>query len=145
MAKLFAILRPPLPIMVMAIGAAAVGIANMFCWRNAKAKELYLAQCDVALAHPRLSDPVDLDMGAQTMGGSKQEFERYEWYVARLVYTLDECLRLAPDGQWDAVAKTQLGAHREYFNSDYYARQDYLQHYSPRMRMMIVQLKKRPV
>jgi hypothetical protein len=145
MAKLFAILRPPLPIMVMAIGAAAVGIANMFSWRNAKAKELYLAQCDVALAHPRLSDPVDLDMGAQTMGGSKQEFERYEWYVARLVYTLDECLRLCPDAQWDAVAKTQLGAHREYFNSDHYARQDYLQHYSPRMRMMIVQLKKRPI
>jgi hypothetical protein len=138
-------LRPPLPIMVMALGAAAVGIANMFSWRNAKAKELYLAQCDVALAHPRLSDPVELDMGAQTMGGSKQEFERYEWYVARLVYTLDECLKLCPKGEWEAVAKTQLGAHREYFNSDYYARQDYLQHYSPRMRMMIVQLKKSPI
>ena len=145
MTNIIAKLRPPLPLVLAVLATAGIGIANMFSWRHAKAKELYLAQCDVALAHPRLSDPVELDMGSQTMGGSKQEFERYEWYVARLVYTLDECLRLCPDAQWDAVAKTQLGAHREYFNSDYYARQDYLQHYSPRMRMMIVQLKKRPI
>ncbi len=139
MAKLVANLRPPFPLMVMAVGAACVGIANMFSWRNAKAKELYLSHCDVALAHPRLSDPVELDMAAQTMGGSKQEFERYEWYVARLIYTLDECLRLCPDGQWEAVAKTQLGAHRAYLSSDYYYSQDYLSHYSPRMRTLIKQ------
>ncbi len=133
------IVRPPLALMALLAATAAIAIANMFKWRNAKAKELYLSHCDIALAHPRLSDPSELDMPAQTMGGSKMEFERYEWYVARLVYTLDECLRLVPDGEWDSVAKTQLGAHRAYFGSDYYAKQGYAAHYSPRMRTLICQ------
>jgi hypothetical protein len=133
------IVRPPLGLMALMAVTAGIAIANMFKWRNAKAKELYLSHCDIALLHPRLSDPVELDMGALTVGGSKQEFERYEWYVARLVYTLDECLRLVPDGEWEAVAKTQLGAHRAYLCSDYYAKQGYCGHYSPRMRALICQ------
>lgn len=133
------VVRPPLGLMVLAVATAGIAIANMFKWRNAKAKEMYLSQCDVALAHPRLSDPVELDMAAGTMGGSKQEFERYEWYVARLIYTLDECLRLVPDGEWEAVAKTQIGGHRAYLCSDYYAKQGYAAHYSPRMRSLLCQ------
>jgi len=109
--------------------------------RSTKAKELYLAQCDVALANPALSNPDadTLDFAAGRMGGSRDGFERYEWYVARLIYTLDECLRLDPDGQWEAVTKTQLGSHRAYLASDYYIKQDYLSNYSPRMRALIKQ------
>jgi hypothetical protein len=128
----------PLRFLFMALGTGAL-LSSMFQRRHAKATELYLSQCDVALAHPRLSDPVELDMTAQTMGGSKQEFERYEWFVARLIYTLDECLRLSPDAEWEAVTKTQLGAHRAYLCSDYYTGQDYLSHYSPRIRALIKQ------
>ena len=36
-----------------------------------------------------------------------------------------------------AVALTQLANHKHYFASDYYVRQDYLQHYSARMRKLI--------
>lgn len=133
------IVRPPLPLMLAVVATVGIGISNMFRWRHAKAKEMYLKQCDIALLHPRLSDPVELDMASQTLGGSKQEFERYEWYVARLIYTLDECLALNPDGEWEAVAKTQLGSHRAYLASDYYASQDYITHYSPRMRALICQ------
>lgn len=133
------IVRPPLPLVLAAVAGIGVGISSLFKWRHAKAKQLYLSQCDVALLHPRLSDPAELDMNALTLGGSKQEFERYEWYVARLVYTLDECLRLAPDGEWHAVAKTQLGAHRNYLCSDYYAKQGYAAHYSSRMRALLCQ------
>ena len=71
--------------------------------------------------------------------GEAELFERYEWYVARLIYTLDECLALAPIPQWYAVAKTQLANHKKYFASDYYKKQDYLSHYSLRMRMLIEQ------
>ena len=109
--------------------------------RTTRAKELYLAQCDVALANPSLSSPDadTLDFAAGRLAGSKDAFERYEWYVARLIYTLDECLTLDPNGQWEAVAKTQLGSHRAYLASDYYMKQDYLSHYSPRMRTLIKQ------
>ena len=109
--------------------------------RATKAKELYLAHCDVAMANPSLSSPDadTLDFPAGRLGGSKDAFERYEWYVARLIYTLDECLRLDPEGQWEAVAKTQLGSHRTYLASDYYMKQDYISHYSPRMRTLIKQ------
>jgi hypothetical protein len=110
-------------------------------WVSEKAKKLYLSQCDVSLANPRFSSPdlAKLDVRAKTFDGKAEEFERYEWYVARLVYTLDECLSLCPTPQWYAVAKTQLGNHKTYFSSDYYRNQDYLWHYSLRMRMLIAQ------
>ena len=99
----------------------------------------YLGQCDVAMREPQFSNPElgKLDLRDRTFNGEKTEFERYEWYVARLVYTLDTVMRLAPWQQWGAVAKTQLANHRHYFASDYYARQDYLKHYSTRMRRLI--------
>jgi hypothetical protein len=59
--------------------------------------------------------------------------------VTRLLYTLDECLRLVPDGEWEAVAKAQLGAHRAYLCSDYYNKQGYAAHYSLRMGMLVCQ------
>jgi hypothetical protein len=109
--------------------------------RAVKAKELYLAHCDVALANPSLSgpEPDAFDFASGRLGGSKDAFERYEWYVARLIYTLDECLRLDPEGQWESVAKTQLRSHRVYLASDYYMKQGYLSHYSPCMRTLINQ------
>jgi hypothetical protein len=147
--------RSPLAI----IGAVFVGIAivNIIKWqvaggrerfaamvtnrRAVKAKELYLAHCDVALANPSLSGPDadTLDFASGRLAGSKDAFERYEWYVARLIYTLDECLRLDPEGQWEAVAKTQLRSHRVYLASDYYMKQGYLSHYSICMRTLINQ------
>jgi hypothetical protein len=107
-------------------------------WRTAKAKTLYLGQCDVALQYPQFSNPEDkLDMRAHTVAGDKTAFEQYEWYVARLVYVLDECLKLGPRARWRTVADTQLSNHKHYFGSDYYKKQDYLPHYSRRMRALI--------
>ena len=99
----------------------------------------YLGQCDVAMREPRFSNPElgKLDLRDRTFDGEKVQFERYEWYVARLVYTLDAAMRLAPWQQWTQVAKTQLANHKQYFASDYYAKQDYLKHYSGRMRRLI--------
>ena len=57
--------------------------------------------------------------------------------MARLVYTLYAVMRLAPWQQWGAVAKTQLANHAHYFASYYHARQNYLEHYSLRMRRLI--------
>jgi hypothetical protein len=101
----------------------------------------YLSQCDVAMANPQFSDPElgKLDLQTKTFDGESREFERYEWYVARLVYTLDSAMRQAPFQQWKAVAHTQLAAHKHYFASEYYAKQNYLKHYSPRMRKLIQQ------
>ena len=134
-------IEPPMPLMAMAFAALSLGIANMLSWRLAKAKKLYLGQCDVALANPQFSDPeaLEIDFEARTANGSSEVFERYEWYVARLVYVLDECLALAPIPRWYKTAETQLAAHKLYLASDYYRAQDYLPHYSLRMRTLIRQ------
>jgi hypothetical protein len=111
--------------------------------RTHYAVQHYLGMCDVALANPQFSNPElgKLDLRSKTFDGEAKQFERYEWYVARLVYVLDAAMRLAPHQQWRQVAKTQLANHKHYFASEYYAKQDYLKHYSGRMRKLIQQLR----
>jgi hypothetical protein len=91
------------------------------------------------MREPQFSNPElgKLDLRERSFDGDKREFERYEWYVARLVYSLDAAMRIAPFQRWGAVARTQLANHKQYFASDYYAKQDYLKHYSPQMRRLI--------
>ena len=133
--------QPPLPLMIAAFIGIGGAVLTMLAWRGEKAKKLYLSHCDVALANPRFASPElgKLDLRDKTFDGEAELFERYEWYVARLVYTLDECLALAPIPQWYAVAKTQLANHKKYFASEYYQKQEYLSHYSLRMRLLIEQ------
>jgi hypothetical protein len=134
-------IQPPLPLMIAAFIGIGGAVLTMLAWRGEKAKKLYLSHCDVALGNPRFANPElgKLDLDKQKFDGEAELFERYEWYVARLVYTLDECLALAPIPQWYAVAKTQLANHKTYLASDYYKNQDYLSHYSLRMRILIEQ------
>ena len=95
----------------------------------------------MALANPQFSNPElgKLDLRSKTFDGEAKQFERYEWYVARLVYVLDAAMRLAPHpamaaGREDAARQSQA-----LFRERYYAKQDYLKHYSVRMRKMIQQ------
>jgi disulfide bond formation protein DsbB len=123
----------------------AIGLATMHAWRwrSLMATRLYLEQCDVALSYPQFSNPEgQLDMRARTHKAGESAFEQYEWYVARLVYVLDECLSLMPFGRWTYVADTQLANHRQYFGSDYYAKQNYLPHYSRTMQRLIERQRK---
>jgi hypothetical protein len=124
---------------VSALVAAGLSVMLIAANRTHYAALHYLGQCDVAMREPRFSNPElgKLDLRDHSFDGEKDQFERYEWYVARLVYALDAAMRLAPWQQWGAVAKTQLANHRHYFASDYYAKQDYLRHYSTRMRRLI--------
>ena len=126
---------------ISALLAAALTLTQMHSNRTYYAAMHYLGQCDVAMREPQFSNPElgRLDVPAHTFDGDARQFERYEWYVARLVYALDVAMRLAPFQQWNEVAKTQLANHKHYFASDYYAHQDYLKHYSGRMRRMIQQ------
>jgi hypothetical protein len=122
------------------LALVVMALASLVAWRHLAAKRLFLSHCDVAIKYPEFADPEGrLDMRSHMVGGDKTAFEQYEWYVARLVYTLDECLSLCPKARWAAVAGTQLGQHRHYFASDYYAKQDYLPHYSKRMQRLITQ------
>ena len=134
----FAITQPVIMVtMILGLGMAAI---FLWRWRSLSAKRLYLEQCDVALAYPQFSNPESqLDMRSRTHKAGDYAFEQYEWYVARLVYVLDECLALMPFSRWSYVADTQLGNHRQYFASDYYAKQSYLPHYSARMQQLIAQ------
>ena len=120
---------------------AVVAIFFSIRWRGVQATRLYLSQCDVALQFPRFSNPelMKLDLRSKTADGEADTFECYEWFVARLVYVLDQALKLSPTPNWYAVAKTQLGNHKHYFASDYYRKQNYLAHYSWRMRKLIRQ------
>jgi hypothetical protein len=124
-----------------ALIAAALALLSLQGSRTHFAASHYLAQCDVAMREPQFANPElgKLDLRAKTFDGEARQFERYEWYVARLVYALDAAMRLAPLEQWRAVARTQLANHQHYFASDYYARQNYLKHYSVRMRGLIRQ------
>jgi hypothetical protein len=126
---------------ISALIAVALTLTQLQGNRTYHAVVHYLSQCDVALANPQFANPDlgKLDLRAKTFDGEAKEFERYEWYVARLVYTLDAAMRQAPFQQWKQVAKTQLADHKHYFASEYYAKQDYLRHYSGRMRKLIQQ------
>jgi len=126
---------------VSALVAATLSLILIMANRTHYAVMHYLSQCDAAMREPQFSNPElgKLDLKGHTFDGETRQFERYEWYVARLVYALDAAMRLAPWQQWRAVAGTQLANHRSYFASDYYARQDYLKHYSGRMRRLIQQ------
>ena len=121
--------------------AVLMTLAQMHSNRTHYAATHYIGQCDAALRDPQFSNPElgKLDLRDHSFDGDKREFERYEWFVARLVYSLDAAMRLAPFQPWDKVAKTQLATHKHYFASDYYARQNYLAHYSPKMRCLIQQ------
>jgi hypothetical protein len=126
--------------LLIAFSALVLAAWHLMCMRSAAAKTLYLSQCDVALTYPQFANPEGaLDMRAKTVGGDKTAFEQYEWYVARLVYVLDECMMLSNVRRWRAVADTQLGVHKHYFGSDYYKKQNYLPHYSQNMRRLIEQ------
>jgi len=133
---------PPYGFFIIVLLGVTLGvlICHFRRMRSATAKKLYLSQCDVALQYPQLANPEGrLDMHARTFGGDKTAFEQYEWYVARLVYVLDECMLLSKKPRWRAVADTQLGVHKHYFGSDYYKKQNYLPHYSENMRQLIEQ------
>ena len=121
--------------------AVLMTLAQMHSNRTHYAATHYIGQCDAALRDPQFSNPElgKLDLRDHTFDGDKSQFERYEWFVARLVYTLDAAMRLAPFQPWDKVAQTQLATHKHYFASDYYARQGYLKHYSTKMRRLIQQ------
>ena len=124
-----------------ALIAAILGLMTIMGSRTYFAALNYLGHCDAAIRDPQFANPElgKLDLRDRTFDGDKAQFERYEWHVARLVYALDAAMRLAPWQQWANVARTQLANHRAYFSSDYYARQNYLSHYSPRMRRLIRQ------
>ena len=124
---------------ISALVAVVLTLTQMHGNRTHHAALHYISQCDVAMREPQFSNPElgKLDLRAHTFDGEKREFERYEWYVARLVYSLDAAMRIAPFQRWGAVARTQLANHKQYFASDYYAKQDYLKHYSPQMRRLI--------
>jgi hypothetical protein len=126
---------------ISALVAAVLTMTLIAANRTHYAVMHYLGQCNIALNEPKFSNPelAKLDLRDRTFDGEKTEFERYEWYVARLVYALDAAMRLAPWQQWGEVARTQLANHKHYFASDYYAKQDYLKHYSGRMRRLIQQ------
>ena len=124
---------------ISALVAAVLTMTLIAANRTHYAVMHYLGQCNIALNEPKFSNPElgKLDLRDRTFDGEKTEFERYEWYVARLVYALDAAMRLAPWQQWGEVARTQLANHKHYFASDYYAKQDHLKHYSGRMRRLI--------
>ena len=127
-------------VVLLVLLAAGLGLAlwQVLGIRSVAAKRLYLSQCDAALQYPQFASPEGrIDLRSRTFDGDKTAFEQYEWFVARLVYVLDECLMQTRSHRWHAVAGTQLSLHKQYFASDYYRKQDYLPHYSATMRALI--------
>jgi hypothetical protein len=126
---------------ISAVTAVVFTLAQLSSNRTYYAALHYLNHCDVARQNPQFANPAlgKLDLQSKTFDGDPRQFESYEWYVARLVYALDVAMRLAPFQEWKAVARSQLANHKAYFASDHYVKQDYLKHYSSRMRKLILQ------
>ena len=79
-----------------ALIAAVLAFMSLSADRTNFSASLYIAHCDVAMTYPELANPelAKLDLRDRSLDGDKAKFERYEWYVARLVYVLDAAIRL---------------------------------------------------
>ncbi len=75
------------------------------------------------MANPDLKG---LDMENLTLGGSKEEFERYEWFISFMLWSFEEVFHLSSDPSWSNTIRSSLRTHAEYLKSEYVNTSGYL-------------------
>ncbi len=93
------------------------------------AKSIYANYLRMAFDYPHYANPAlsEIDYDAQTLNGSRVEFEKYEWFVASVVMACEEIFHLSDNPACRSSIMADLRFHRAYFCCDHFRSQSYLQ------------------
>ncbi|MDR6587418.1 hypothetical protein [Agrobacterium tumefaciens] len=107
--------------------------------RNQSAKEIHSEYIKIGLDNPTLANPSlkGLDLENLTLGGSREEFERYEWFVSFMLWSFEEVFHLSSDPSWSSTIRLSLQAHAPYLQSVHVKRAGYLDNVDPVIRKLI--------
>ena len=75
-----------------------------------------------SMDHPELSlmaDTGEFDFSRLTLDGSRENFERYEWYVSYMLWACVEIGEIKKSDDWDTTIAEQLRRHKRFLISDY--------------------------
>lgn len=110
--------------------------------RELSAKNLFASYELVAFENPSMANPSlsKFDYAKRTRNGSREEFERYEWFVSYVDTVCEEILFLARNDDWKSTLLSQLSYHEAYFRSEFYERSGYVSHVSPEVRLLLLEI-----
>jgi len=104
---------------LVAISATLVAIWALRTARSsqseATAKDIYRDYLKLAFDHPEIASDFDKD----ELLHNKEKYEKYQWFVAFLLTSCDEIVRISPDDTWRRAILKDLEPHVWYLNSDF--------------------------
>ena len=117
---------------VVAASAFVISVAknrqDLYRSREISARAAWEKYLEMAFANPMLSL-------ADTTKFTPLEFEKYEWFVSRMLYAAEEVLTLTNDDRnWNGVIETQIEFHSCYLNGQ---GKEYNSHYSTAVQRML--------
>jgi hypothetical protein len=103
--------------------------------REANAHALWSDYLKIAFEHPAFADPTkglaQFDYENQTINGSKELFQRYEWFTDFALDSSEEVWAINRDKErWDRSVRDQIRLHRDYLKSEHYRGEGYLLQHS---------------
>ena len=102
--------------------------------REVSARAAWDAYLEMAFDNPDLSL-------AQIKKTDADQFEKYEWFVSRMLYAAEEVLTLSAQSKpWKAAIKTQMDFHSDYLVGEGI---EYIEHYSEELKEIYMQLLKK--
>ncbi len=82
----------------------------------------------MAFENPKLSR-------AAYVTSDADEFEKYEWFVSRMLYAAEEVLTLTSQSkQWNEAISSQIAYHKVYLAGQ---GREYMKHYSPELQALV--------
>lgn len=125
-------------------------VAALFAWRQiisstraqreATAKAAYATYLEMAYERPDFAAPdydgaisSRIDFTRRTFDGSLLDFERYEWFVHRLLSACDEVLAVAKLSDWHETVRGVVAFHGAYFCSSCWPHERNRKVYDPQL------------
>lgn len=114
--------------------------------RQANAHELWRDYLRLAFDNPKFADPgfnlAKFDYEDLTIDGSRELFQKYEWFIDAVLDACEEILEVLPSKEWQATVRIQLRLHRDYLQSPYFLNSGYLVQYTPKFRAFMEEVLK---
>lgn len=107
--------------------------------RDQAAKAIHADYIRLAMEKPTFANPsiVDVDYGSRTFAGSREEFEKYEWFVSFMVLSFEEIFHLSKTPTWENTIRSNLSFHSAYFSSPHFRESGYIENIDPALREML--------
>lgn len=106
---------------VLAVMLAAGQIAAMWgSQRQATAKNALERYLEVSFENPTFAYPTllgDFDHKLKTIAGSRETYERYEWFVSLMLFAARE-IYTSRSADLVALMNRQIGYHKDYFRAE---------------------------